>query len=223
MNKCTKFYFVRWFFICLIYSTPCIYITYRSSHYNWLIFIPLFQFHIRNTRTNFLLVSLCCFWFLLFWPPCIYYICIPVLSKGGCPLHWDLQYDGVLHWAKEGVVIRCTVIRCTHCDSLHSLWPVALTMTRCIISFCRSVAGSHLQKWRCLLCLTESLWVIHCFPCDKNLIHLSTLYMLYIHFCIIKGPVALGPAIWRCSSWSKGVARCTETRNMTAFLIEQRW
>ena len=122
--------------------------------------------------------------------------------------------------------------RCSHplyCDPLHSLWPVALTVTvaltmaRCIISFCKSIAGPHLQKWRCSLCLTESLWVIHCFPCDKNLIHLSTLYMLFMHFCIIKGPVALGSAIWRRSSWCKGVARCTGTRNKTAFLIEQRW
>ena len=86
-----------------------------------------------------------------------------------------------------------------HCDPLHSLWPVALTMPRCIISVCKSIAGPHLQKLSCLLCLTESLWVIHCFPCDKHLIHLSTLYMLYIHFCIIKRFVALGLAIRRRS------------------------
>ena len=87
---------------------------------------------------------------------------------------------------------------------------------------CNILAGPHLKKWRYLLCLTESSRVIHCFLCDKNYIELSTLYMLYIHMCIIKGPVALGPAIWRRSSWSKGVVRCAETRNMTAFLIKQR-
>ena len=116
-------------FCFFIYSTPCIFITYRSSHYNWLIFIPLFYFRIRNTRTNFLLVSSSSIWFLLFWPPCIYYICIPLLSNGGCPLHWDSQYDDVLHWAKKGS-------RSLHCDPLHSLWPVALTVTRCTLILC---------------------------------------------------------------------------------------
>ena len=32
----------------------------------------------------------------LFWPPA-YITLAPVLSEGGCPLHWDPQYDGVLY------------------------------------------------------------------------------------------------------------------------------
>ena len=55
--------------INLIYSTHCIYITYRSSHYNWLVFIPLFQFGIMNMRTKFHLIMSSSFCFLLFWPP----------------------------------------------------------------------------------------------------------------------------------------------------------
>ena len=155
MNACTKFRLVKWYFIFFIYSSPCIYITYTSSHYNWFIFVPLFQFHIRNMHTKFHLVPSSSFWFLLFWPPCIYYICIPVLSEGGCPLHWDPQYDGVLPWAKKGGrplhwlwPVALTVTRCTHCNPLHSLWPVALNVTRCIISFCKSIISLTLSVSR---------------------------------------------------------------------------
>ena len=60
--------------ISLIYSTPCIYITYRSSHHSWLIFIPLSQFGILHTHVKFYLIMSSSFCFLLFWPSCIYYI-----------------------------------------------------------------------------------------------------------------------------------------------------
>ena len=60
-------------FLFLIYSTHCIYITYKFSHRNWLNFIPLFQFRIMKTCIKCYLVMSSSFCFLLFWPPCIYY------------------------------------------------------------------------------------------------------------------------------------------------------
>ena len=68
---------------------------------------------------------------------------------------------------RKKVVARCTATRCTHCDPLHSLWPVALTVTRgthcyplhllcpvaltvirCSISFCKSIISLSLSVSR---------------------------------------------------------------------------
>ena len=97
-----------------------------------------------------------------------------------------------------------------------------LAQSEPLLTPCNVTSRPASSKMKMLLCLTKSVWVIYWFPCDENLMKLSTLYMLHIHFCIIKEPVALGPAIWRRSSFSQGVACCTGTRNMTAFLMERR-
>ena len=170
----------------LIYFTPCIYITYRSSHYNWLILFPYFNLVSWTRVPNFI------------------WLC-QVVFVSYCSGHPEYITYRSQFWAICSIALgpeiwqRSSLSEGKYSHPLHSLWPVALTMARCIISFCKSIAGPHLQKWRCLLCLTESSYVIHWFPCDKNLIHLSTLYRLYIHSCIIKGSVALGFAITRRS------------------------
>ena len=139
--------------------SPCIFITYRSSHYNWLILSPYFNL-ISGTRVpNFIWFRQVVFDFYYFGHPAY----ITYVS---------------LYWAKEvarctgtrnmtaffierrNVVARCTAATCcTHWDPLHSQWPVALLpfaltvsccthLTRCIISFCKSIISLTLSVSR---------------------------------------------------------------------------
>ena len=120
-----KIWFGQIVFYFFIYSKPCIYITYRSSHLNWLIFIPYINF-ISGTRVpNFIWFRQATFDFY-------------------CSGHDAFITYVSLYWAKEvsrctgtrnmtaffierrKVVAHCTVTLCTYCVLLHSLWPVAL-------------------------------------------------------------------------------------------------
>ena len=122
--------FVQLVLYFLIYLTPCIYIyiyiyiTYRSSHYNCLIFIPLFQFGILNTRTKLHMVRSSKFAFycssrsayityrFLYWAK-KFARCTGThnmkaffIEQRCCPLYWNPQYDGVLNWAKAEITWR---------------------------------------------------------------------------------------------------------------------
>ena len=97
--------------------------SYRSSHYNWLIFIPYFNLVSWTRVPNF--IWLCQVVFVSFCsghPEYITYrsqfwaICSIALG----PKIWQRSS------LSEG---RCS--HPLHCDPLHSLWPVALTVTRC--------------------------------------------------------------------------------------------